>query len=93
MITTKEIQYAIDEALARFGTYQFTDRGPGEVMDIGKIEDAMKDMTGAQISDVLAEIRQSGEYGEMFVCFMMSYMDDRGNIEEVYTDPRLKGLN
>lgn len=97
MITALEIKIEIATAIKRFGEYSFYDKGPGEVMDLGRIYERMMDMNAQQIADVLADVRtyaaagKPGE-GETFVQHMLCDLDDRPELDALYADPRLEGL-
>ncbi len=91
MITSDEIKEEIEIAFENFGRMPFYDKGPGEVMDIGRILERMLDMNATQIADVLAAVRFT-RGGGTFAQHMMCALDDRPDLDALYADPRLQGL-
>lgn len=62
MITSTEILEKLDEALKKFGTYSFDDKGPDEVMDIDSIVKQLKILTPEQAGSILKEVSSSKSY-------------------------------
>jgi hypothetical protein len=51
-----EIMKKIDEAIKRFGSYSFDDKGPDEVMDIDSVTAKLKGKPVKEIGSILSEI-------------------------------------
>jgi hypothetical protein len=54
--TAADIMKKIDEAIKRFGSYSFDDKGPDEVMDIDSITVKLKGKPIKEIASILSEI-------------------------------------
>jgi hypothetical protein len=52
----------LGEALKRFGTYSFDDKGPNEVMDIKELTDEIRRLPAVDAVAVLQAINSSGKY-------------------------------
>ena len=91
MITAKECLLFINEALKKYGTYNYADKGPDEVMDMPSIEKKMEDMSAKQLADLCAELRKS-PFGELFVSCVLVDLQSRDDLDDLYTDDRLRGL-
>lgn len=92
MITSKEINQLIKEAIKQFGEYNYFDK-TSEVIDTQVIYDKMKVMKGKEVADVLVQVKKTNKkYGEEFVRYMLYCLQDVDNFDDLYEDKRLKGM-
>ena len=78
MITSKQIIKLLDEALKQFGTYQFYDKGPDEVMNTDPITDELRKLTADKAGKILNEVKKNAkEGGESLVEYLVCIMDDQ----------------
>lgn len=66
----------VDTALTLFGTYQFQDKGAGEVMDLDAILTDLKAMHPEDAADVLCELVAESENGTRPVAVMERLVSD-----------------
>jgi hypothetical protein len=93
MITAKQINLLIKEAIKNFGEYNYFDKGSQEVMNLQFIYNKMSKMKAKEVADVLAEVKRTNKkYGEEFVRSMLFCLQDVDNFDDLYEDKKLKGL-
>jgi len=63
-MTTEDVLIKMAEALTRFGTYSFDDKGPHEVMDIFSITNFVKLLPKEKAAKFLKEIVDSEGYSD-----------------------------
>ncbi len=75
MITANEITTKLDEALKRFGTYQFEDKGADEIMDMQEIAEKLKTMTSTQAGQVMKQVASSHDRGQQLINDLVMSLD------------------
>jgi hypothetical protein len=55
-MTAENILEKLNEALTKFGTYSFDDKGPHEVMNIGAISDYIKTLSKEDAVAIIKEV-------------------------------------
>jgi predicted lactoylglutathione lyase len=82
-MTSKEIVNAVKSALREFGTYQFSDKGAQEVMDVSEIVDALNAMPVEECVAVMESVYHSKgkhqPYAQMLVEELVLSMQDVDN--------------
>ena len=74
-IDAKYIIKKLEEALKRFGTYSYYDKGPHEVIDTMAIAAELKKLTAKEAGEILKEVGKH-ERGELLRDCLASDMDD-----------------
>jgi len=78
----------IKEALKRFGSYSFLDKGPDEVMDISNIVNKLSNLDIKTIGTILTQCLDSKEvkleFTASFVECIISSLDDRSDFDELF---------
>jgi hypothetical protein len=59
-----KITTALDEGLKRFGTYNYYDKGPDEIMDVRTLSAQLVVLSKEDITFVLNGVKNYGEHGE-----------------------------
>jgi hypothetical protein len=90
-MTVKEVNKLINQAIKKFGSYNYLDKGPEEVMDMGAIVEQLSAMPVNDVADLLAEVRE-GEYGEDFVSSVLCSMQEDSKMSKLYEDKRISDL-
>lgn len=75
-----DIIQAAKTAIKTFGTYSFDDKGPHEVMNLGKIVAKLRTMPAPQVAQMIREIADtnalSHERGKAVASALVGIMDD-----------------
>jgi hypothetical protein len=76
-MTSKFILSKLKEALEKFGTYSFDDKGPDEVMNTQSIINELKTLSSEQAGLILKEVSLSkNERGKRLAECLVSGLDD-----------------
>lgn len=75
MITSADIIKQLTEALEKFGTHAFYDKGPDEVMNIDMISIELKTMTAEEVGTILKEVAQSNPHGQNLIDCIIQDLD------------------
>ena len=59
----ERILHDLKEALRQFGTYQFGDKGPSEVMDLYRLEQELRKCSPSMAAAVLVNVATSHKHG------------------------------
>lgn len=76
MITANEIVAKLDEALKKFGTYSFEDKGAQEVMDLKEITSKLEKMTSSKAGEVMKSVAEKHDYGQSLINQLASALDN-----------------
>jgi hypothetical protein len=90
---TKECLSELGLALKRFGTYQYDDKGPHEVMDLEPLIAKFQKLSAAEAVEVLREIAESPKYnnrGSILTETLLAYMEDW---EELWAQPGIEDIS
>lgn len=78
----------INDAIKKFGSYSFMDKGPDEVMDMTKIVNKLSKLDIETIAGILTQCLDSKdvkpEFSASFVECVISCLDDRSDFEELF---------
>lgn len=78
----------IKDALTRFGSYTFLDKGPDEVIDMSNIVGKLSNLDIKTIGTILTQCLDSKdvkpEFTSAFVENVISCLDDRSDFEELF---------
>ncbi len=78
--TINIIKKEVDNAIKKFGTYTYFDKGPYEVMDVGKIISLVINLDPKQISEVLNGLYASKDENHSYLSsFIVDYLGERMN--------------
>lgn len=75
-ITSDEIVKDLKEALERFGTYSFDDKGPSEVMDLDEIVSELRGMSAKDAGAIMKEVVAKNKRGQHLIDCIASCLDD-----------------
>ncbi len=87
---TKECLSELGLALKRFGTYQYDDKGPHEVMELEPLIAKFQELSAIKAAEVLLEIAASPKYdnrGSYLAQTLLSFMEDW---EELWAQPGIE---
>jgi len=88
MLTAKECQEKIEEALKKFGEYNYYDKGAEEVISMDVVAEKMKDMSTQQVIDLLLDVLKY-KHGEEFVRCCIYRIDDREDFDTILENSAL----
>jgi len=86
---TVDILAELKTAIKVFGTYQFDDRGPHEVMDISVLVNRLRNLSSAtEAADVILEVYNTeDERSQSVAQILMQSLDDW---DELFADERIE---
>lgn len=80
-MNTDEILSLLNSALKTFGTYQFEDKGPHEVMDVSIIVDSLRNKNIEDVIKILEDvIKKNKKYGNSLVYAILGELQDLDDI-------------
>ena len=88
-----EILKELGQALKRFGTYHFDDKGAHEVMNTNPLAEKLRAMSADDAAIVLLAVAKSPRYegrGERLACTLLSCMEDW---DELFDIPEINELD
>jgi hypothetical protein len=73
----------MEEAVEMFGTYQFLDKGAGEVMDLDGLLEALRALPAEQMADVLeAVVAKQSPHGALKLRLVSDLLSDLQDVED-----------
>lgn len=77
-------------AIKAFGAYQYSDKGPSEVMDIGLLTDGFRMLTPSAAAKALLELSKVNTNAETLAGCLTGYMQDW---DELFDQPEMSELD
>lgn len=90
---TKECLTELGLALKRFGTYEYDDKGPHEVMHLSPLISKFRELPVTEAAEVLLELAASPKYderGSALAETLLAYMEDW---EELWAQPGIEDIS
>ena len=79
-MTSEDIIKQMRKALKAFGSYQFEDKGPEEVMDLEPIVAHIRDLSAADARALLAAVYDDSKHGAILATSLVMSLDGENEV-------------